>query len=188
MIRAAEGTRPRGLAPTTPRTGPSMALRQQLHLTQRQEMRMNPRLYQAMDLLYLPLLELEQHLKQELVQNPFLEMTEPEEEFADQAESEEQAEKEEEEVDWEEILLDGFDPGYRTGPTRERPEEVAEKVGETAIDLWDHLLAQLYQNDGYGNGDMRIGEEIIGNIDEDGYLTCSVEEVASTIDVTVEDV
>ena len=46
-----------------------MALRQQLHITQRQEMRMNPRLYQAMDLLYLPLLELEQHLKQELVQN-----------------------------------------------------------------------------------------------------------------------
>ena len=117
---------------------------------------MNPRLYQAMDLLYLPLLELEQHLKQELVQNPFLEMREPEEEFAEQAETEEQAE-EEEEVDWEEILLDGFDPGYRTGPTRERPEEVVEKVGESTIDLWDHLQAQLYQNNGYEDGDMRIG-------------------------------
>ena len=148
---------------------------------------MNPRLYQAMDLLYLPLLELEQHLKQELIQNPFLEMRELEEEFAEQAESEEKAE-EEEEVDWEEILLDGFDPGYRSGPTRERPEDVAEKVGETTIDLWDHLLSQLYQNNGYRDGDMRIGEEIIGNIDEDGYLTCSVEEVASTIDASVEDV
>ena len=148
---------------------------------------MNPRLYQAMDLLYLPLLELEQHLKQELVQNPFLEMREPEEEFAEQAETEERTE-EEEEVDWEEILLDGFDPGYRTGPTRERPEEVVEKVGESMIDLWDHLLAQLYQNNGYEDGDMRIGEEIIGNIDEDGYLTCSVEEIASTIDAKVEDV
>lgn len=150
---------------------------------------MNPRLYQAMDLLYLPLLELEQHLKQELVQNPFLEMREEEEEFAEQAESEEQVEKEkEEEVDWEEILLDGFDPGYRSGPTRERPEEVAEKVGETTIDLWDHLQAQLYQNNGYEDGDVRVGEEIIGNIDEDGYLTCSVEEIASTIDVGVESV
>jgi RNA polymerase sigma-54 factor len=164
-----------------------MVLRQQLHITQRQEMRMNPRLYQAMDLLYLPLLELEQHLKQELVQNPFLEMREPEEEFAEQAESEEGVD-EDEEIDWEEILLDGFDPGYRTGPTRERPEEVAEKVGETTIDLWDHLLAQLYESDGYRDGDMRIGEEIIGNIDEDGYLTCSVEEIASTIDATVVDV
>jgi RNA polymerase sigma-54 factor len=65
---------------------------------------------------------------------------------------------------------------------------VAEKVGETTIDLWDHLLAQLYQSDGHKDGDMRIGEEIIGNIDEDGYLTCSVEEIASTIDATVVDV
>jgi RNA polymerase sigma-54 factor len=147
-------------------------------------MRMNPRLYQAMDLLYLPLLELEQHLKQELVQNPFLELREPEEEFAEQAESEERVE-EEEEVDWEEILLDGFDSGYRTGPTRERPEDVVERVAETTFDLWDHLLTQLYQNNGYEDGDLRVGEEIVGNIDEDGYLTCSVEEIASTIDVTV---
>ena len=148
---------------------------------------MNPRLYQAMDLLYLPLLELEQHLKQELIQNPFLEMRELEEDFAEQAESEERVE-EEEEVDWEEILLDGFDPGYRSGPTREHPEDVVEKVGETTIDLWDHLLAQLYQTNGHRDGDMRIGEEIIGNIDEDGYLTCSIEEIASTIDASVEDV
>jgi RNA polymerase sigma-54 factor len=140
-----------------------------------------------MDLLYLPLLELEQHLKQELVLNPFLEMREEEEEFAEQSESEEQVE-EEEEIDWEEILLEGFDTGYRAGSTRERPEEVAERVGETTIDLWDHLLNQLFQTNGCEDGDMRIGEEIIGNIDEDGYLTCSVEEIASTIDVGVEPV
>ena len=46
----------------------------------KQEMKINPRLYQAMDLLYMPLLDLQQHLKQELLNNPFLEMVEPEEE------------------------------------------------------------------------------------------------------------
>ena len=46
----------------------------------RQELKINPRLYQAMDLLYMPLLDLQQHLKQELLNNPFLEMVEPEEE------------------------------------------------------------------------------------------------------------
>ena len=46
--------------------------RQQL----RQEMKINPRLYQAMELLYMPLLDLQQHLKAELEENPFLEMTE----------------------------------------------------------------------------------------------------------------
>ena len=43
----------------------------------KQEMKINPRLYQAMELLYMPLLDLQQHLKQELAENPFLEMTEP---------------------------------------------------------------------------------------------------------------
>ena len=42
----------------------------------KQEMKINPRLYQAMDLLYMPLLDLQQHLKQELLNNPFLEMAE----------------------------------------------------------------------------------------------------------------
>src|SRR5919201_2071377 len=46
----------------------------------KQELKINPRLYQAMDLLYMPLLDLQQHLKQELLNNPFLDMVEPEEE------------------------------------------------------------------------------------------------------------
>ena len=44
----------------------------------RQEMRANPRLYQAMELVYMPLLDLQQHLKQEIAENPFLELTESE--------------------------------------------------------------------------------------------------------------
>ena len=45
-----------------------------------QELKINPRLYQAMDMLYMPLLDLQQHLKQELLMNPFLEMLEEDEE------------------------------------------------------------------------------------------------------------
>ena len=41
------------------------------HAALRQDLRINPRLYQAMDLLYMPLLDLQQHLKQELLGNPF---------------------------------------------------------------------------------------------------------------------
>ncbi|MDA1081326.1 MAG: RNA polymerase factor sigma-54 [Gemmatimonadetes bacterium] len=40
-----------------------------------QELKINPRLYQAMDMLYMPLLDLQQHLKQELLVNPFLELS-----------------------------------------------------------------------------------------------------------------
>ncbi len=82
----------------------------------RQELKINPRLYQAMDLLYMPLLDLQQHLKQELLNNPFLDLVEAEEEEEEEQEGEAaepaQAETEDErsgEIDWEEILLDGFD-------------------------------------------------------------------------------
>ena len=56
-----------------------------------------------------------QHLKQELLANPFLELLEPEEEESleqptDQAKEKEQAQKDDE-VDWEEILLNGFEVG-----------------------------------------------------------------------------
>ena len=87
----------------------------------RQELKINPRLYQAMDLLYMPLLDLQQHLKQELLNNPFLEMVEPEEEDEEEGtETEEAAPQEEEktasdEIDWEGILLDGFDAGGGEG-------------------------------------------------------------------------
>ena len=52
----------------------------QQHAALSQQLRINPRLYQAMDLLYMPLLDLQQHLKQELLGNPFLELLESEEE------------------------------------------------------------------------------------------------------------
>jgi RNA polymerase sigma-54 factor len=55
----------------------------------KQELKINPRLYQAMDLLYMPLLDLQQHLKQELLNNPFLEMVEPEEDEEENTEGEE---------------------------------------------------------------------------------------------------
>ena len=68
------------------------------HTTMRQEMRVNPRLYQAMDMLYMPMMDLQQHLKQELLINPFLELVEPEEETPEQKDSEQ--EKEQKEARW----------------------------------------------------------------------------------------
>ncbi|MCU0621587.1 MAG: hypothetical protein MUC69_08800, partial [Gemmatimonadales bacterium] len=84
------------------------------HTSLRQELRVNPRLYQAMDMLYMPMMDLQQHLKQELLANPFLELLEPEEEeTAEQptAEQEKEQQQKNDEVDWEEILLNGFEVG-----------------------------------------------------------------------------
>ena len=80
----------------------------------KQEMRMNPRLYQAMDLLYMPLMDLQLRLKEELLVNPFLELSDPDvEQENDEVPVEADKDltdqgKDENEVDWEDILLDGF--------------------------------------------------------------------------------
>ena len=149
---------------------------------------MNPRLYQAMDLLHMPLLQLEQHLKQELTANPFLEMEDPSEEpGVDEAVVEEPAKDEDEESEWEEILLNGFDSGYRAGSTYEE-REYHERVPITTISLWDYLETQLRHSHEFSDSEGRIGGEIIGNIDEDGFLTCPLDEIAAVTGAPVEQV
>ncbi len=61
-----------------------------------QELKINPRLYQAMDMLYMPLLDLQQHLKQELLVNPFLELSEEEDEELSEEQSVEATQEQEE--------------------------------------------------------------------------------------------
>jgi len=152
------------------------------HTQLKQELKINPRLYQAMDLLYMPLLDLQQHLKQELLNNPFLDMIEPEEEDEEEGETQQEeatqeteAEKEEKgEIDWEEILLDGFDAGGRREEHEER--EYYEPVTVDTRDLSDHLRDQVSLLDLSGR-QMYLAEEFIGNINEDGYLACGLEKI-----------
>src|SRR5687768_6910652 len=154
----------------------------------KQEMKINPRLYQAMDLLYMPLLDLQQHIKQELLNNPFLDLEEPQVTDEDTAPLDPQKEKEQdkakEEIDWEEILLDGFDAGGRRAEYEDK--EYFEPVSVDSRHLYDHLRDQLTLMP-LRPRQMLLGEEIIGNIDENGYLTCSIEDVVSGLNQWIHD-
>ncbi|HSE27391.1 MAG TPA: RNA polymerase factor sigma-54 [Gemmatimonadales bacterium] len=155
------------------------------HTGLRQELRVNPRLYQAMDLLYMPMMDLQQHLKQELLGNPFLELVEPEEEegTAEKTAETEKAEKEkEDEVDWEEILLNGFEVGGQ----REQFEslEYAEPVTVETTDLIDYLREQLQMLE-LTPRQRLLSEEFLGNIKEDGYLAASLEEILASVNQLV---
>ena len=151
----------------------------------RQELKINPRLYQAMDLLYMPLLDLQQHLKQELLNNPFLDLVEAEEEDEEgETEAEAVAETPEEkergeEIDWEEILLDGFDTA---GGRREEHEEreYYEPVTVAARDLSDHLRDQVSLLE-LNPREMLLADEFLGNINDDGYLATPVSEIVDSI-------
>jgi RNA polymerase sigma-54 factor len=142
----------------------------------RQEMKINPRLYQAMELLYMPLMDLQAHLKTELAENPFLEMTEPDvsnELSLDEIKSE--PEKADDEIDWDEILLNGFEPGgQRRGQYEEK--EFHEATPVESVDLRDLLRDQLHHLP-LPDRHVALGEEIIGNIEDSGFLSCDLETV-----------
>ncbi len=151
----------------------------QQHAALSQQLRINPRLYQAMDLLYMPLLDLQQHLKQELLGNPFLELVEAEEETEVPLEEPKEEQKETEGADepnWEDILLDdGADSGV---PPRDMSEarEYVEPVPVEAKDLADYLREQARLLDLTPRQQL-LAEEFIGNIAEDGYLGATLEEI-----------
>ena len=148
---------------------------------------MNPRLYQAMDLLYMPLLDLQQHLKTELETNPFLEMQEPDEEEVPPeapAEKQELTENDERaEADWEKIILDGFQVGASRGEFEE--SEFSERVRVQASGLDDYLREQL-QMLNLTDRQRLLAEEFIGNIGEDGYLHATLEEIVDGVNKVIE--
>jgi len=161
-----------------------------------QELKINPRLYQAMDMLYMPLLDLQQHLKQELLTNPFLDMLEDDEEeqgAEEEAETELETSPEvaveepnastDDETNWEEILLDGFEsPGGMSEQRDDREQYESVSVGAQHLD--DHLLEQIKLLD-LDPRQLLLAEEFIGNINDDGYLAASLEEILEGINDVV---
>ena len=152
-----------------------------LHL--RQEQKAQPRLYQAMDLLHMPLLDLQGHLRQALVDNPFLDLVEPGDE-PDDAVDDGPAD-EAEDVDWEDVLLDDFDAGGAREEYGDR--DYYEPAAVATRNLWDHLHEQLNLLR-LGERELRIGEEIIGNVDRDGFLSCPLDRIVEALEERREEV
>jgi RNA polymerase sigma-54 factor len=147
-----------------------------------------PQLIQSLQLLQVPVLELEQILKQELQINPLLEEVEEleEEQTEEEAEEEEpEQEQEEDKIDWDDYLQDGYDGGYNVKAERES-EEFPEKVPVSRLTFSEYLLSQLHLMS-ISEREYEIGEFIIGNIDERGYLTLSIEEIARIMDASLEE-
>src|SRR5262249_29306370 len=80
------------------------------------------------------------------------------------------------------------EPEERTPVSMEEREELPfENLGRTGISLDEHLNEQLR----WATDDPRtvaIGEAIIGNLDDDGYLRAEVEEIALGMGATIEEV
>jgi RNA polymerase sigma-54 factor len=168
-------------------------MKHSLNLSQRPALIMTQRLQQALKLLQVPTLELQQILKQEIMQNPMLEevdeVTESEdiakedspEEAANQ-EAEEPAE--EDPIDWSEYMQEGaLDRTYI--PQSETSIEFLEKVPVTRTTLAESLLEQLHFLE-IALEHLKLCEFLIGSLDDRGYMVTPLEEVAHATGATID--
>jgi RNA polymerase sigma-54 factor len=172
-----------------------MAIQQKLHTKLVQKLILTPSLQQAIKLLPMSTLELADLLNQEMVENPLLEEVEteelqPAEPQQEKAPEQPTAEKPDtwDDADYEYFFGDYLDDGYRPKTPQEVKElPPIENTLSTAASLSDHLLWQLsLQTD--DEQLKEIGGAVIGNLDDDGYLVASVEEIAAMGEWPVTDV
>ena len=172
-------------------------MEQRLEQKQTQRLSLSPQMQQAVYLLQLPLMELRQFLQQQLIQNPLLEEIEDESSSDDDEEILKELKKDEIEPDLQEEMerLSRFEQEWKehfhstTSSGQEQFDEEREEYAEASItkplSLQDHLLWQLHLV-ALSPQERKIGETIIGNIDEDGYLRVSLSEIESGLGVPYE--
>lgn len=158
-----------------------MRLTYDLTLEQTQKLIMTPELRQAIELLQLNTLELKEYIARELEENPILEITGVTEDY-------ENIEKyANNEIDWKEYFESFDDYSYRQEIDKNIEEYNFESYISYEPTLREFLLSQLNLIP-LDNKEHKIGVSIIENIDNNGYLTTPVEEIAKMINSSVEEV
>ncbi len=160
-----------------------------LSLNQRlaQQQKLSPQQIQYQKLLQLNTLALEQRIKTELELNPILEeeieltQEQDDKDRDDEYEVEEIKDPDKEEFELEDFMNDNdydHERVYRKNSDEEQYHPLA-PVRET---LYEHLLEQVHMLN-LSEEHTRLGEEIIGNLDESGYLKRSLEDLINELEL-----
>ncbi len=163
-----------------------------------QELRLQPQQILYYDLLQQPIFALQQRLRTELDENPVLELEEAEEIIEEpEAELKETDEKTDDPIDepeFSDVDLDEFRNDSTEVRLRRKSEDDEEfEFAPPAVEnMYDHLLQQLVLLD-FNEEEKLLGEEIIGNIDDDGYLREDLQKIVEDanlsfkMDLTLQD-
>lgn len=168
-----------------------------LSQTQSQKMILAPQMRQFLKLLELPVFELEQKIQQEMNQNPALEESEPVPEI--DLPTEEENEKNPNDSQVRDILeemaayqnihkLDDYsrDLSFADHDEIQKRRDYQESIQTKLLTLYDYLEWQLGMLD-LTDHEKIIAQEIIGNINDDGQLVVSVEEIAEKKKASLEE-
>lgn len=165
-------------------------MKQGLQLKLSQQLTMTPQLQQAIRLLQLSTLELQQEIQIALESNPLLEQTdnhdeidsreETEHEQLDTSEALQQSDIPEDlplDASWDEIYTAGTPSGTHNDYG---DDEFPVFQGETTLTLQDHLMWQMDLTP-FSDLDKAIATAIIDAVDNTGYLTVSLEDIADSL-------
>lgn len=134
-------------------------------LVQQQKLKMNPQLYQSIQLMALPIQDLRFRIQQEIEQNPALEVVEERSTVS----LEEVEGTPSEEYDY---FENSSDPGYTTRSYDTEASDSKQQFMEGALSrpesLQDHLLWQLRLQP-ISETEFQLGELLIHNLDENGF-------------------
>lgn len=170
-----------------------------LTIEQSQKLVMTPELIQAIQILQFNTQELNSFVQEQLLVNPVLEQDQPQEKHEVDASRElrqkerwekEELERQSEELDWKEYIRNGSyeDIGYRgySGRDEDRPD-VFERYVTNEVTLPEHLMFQ-YQFATVSKSCRRVGKYIIESLDENGYMTSTVDEISQATGASEEKV
>ncbi|NJK92748.1 MAG: RNA polymerase factor sigma-54 [Blastochloris sp.] len=141
---------------------------------------------QSLHFLQAPLQELQALLQQEMQTNPVLEEKTQEQETDDDEWESEVEELRQQDEDWKEY----FSQSNRSHGSSEEAQKKRDFLFESQIEqesLTDHLIGQLLLATS-SEELAKAGEEIIGNLDEDGFLKASLEEIHIATGVPAEQI
>jgi RNA polymerase sigma-54 factor len=153
-------------------------------LAQQQKLLMTPELRQAIAILQMSSLELSEYIRNELAENPLLEEKDEAEESADN-EEEMTTEVNDDISEWLDVF--GDNDSYDAAVNYQEEGKSLESYVAQKPSLYEHLEFQLHL---YSTSpeDQIIGHYLIGSIDENGYLTANLEDVARQLNVDIEQV
>ena len=147
-----------------------------------QKLKMTPQLQQSIKLLTLPLMELEQAVREELLENPVLEEVQ---DTVEEQSMDELSNKEElpEKHTWMEFTNTYSARSPRQSQVRSGSGVFnLENVVSTAQSLYDHLVWQI-QMSGFNNQEKAHLNLLVDQLDEDGYLKVPLEQIVEDMGV-----
>jgi RNA polymerase sigma-54 factor len=146
---------------------------------------LSPQMQQSLHFLQAPVLELRSLIQQEIEANPLLEESTPEPEASEEEEWDaEEERKQNEQDDW----RDYFSQTRENRQSQDDAQARRQFFFDSQIkseSLSDHLIGQLVLTN-TSESILKAAEEIIGDLNDDGFLTVDIQDIAASVRLDVD--